>query len=69
MTLKANLDFDVTIIDEAGQIQVHNALVPMSVSNKLIMLGDHKQIPPTADQELMDLCVENGVKTELLEKS
>ena len=65
----ANLDFDVTIIDEAGQIQVHNALVPMSVSNKLIMLGDHKQIPPTADQDLLDLCAENGVQTELLEKS
>lgn len=65
----ANLDFDVTIIDEAGQIQVHNALVPMSVSNKLIMLGDHKQIPPSADQELMDLCDENGVRHDLLEKS
>ncbi len=65
----ANLDFDVTIIDEAGQIQVHNALVPMSVSNKLIMLGDHKQIPPMADQELLELCEENGVDVELLEKS
>lgn len=65
----ASLDFDVTIIDEAGQIQVHNALVPLSVSNKLIMLGDHKQIPPTADQELMDLCDENGVKHDLLQKS
>jgi len=65
----ASLDFDVTIIDEAGQIQVHNALVPMSVSNKLIMLGDHKQIPPTADQELVDLCEENGVKPDLLSMS
>lgn len=65
----ANLDFDVTIIDEAGQIQVHNALVPMSVSNKLIMLGDHKQIPPTADQELVELCEENGVKADLLSMS
>lgn len=65
----ANLDFDVTIIDEAGQIQVHNALVPMSVSNKLIMLGDHKQIPPAADQELVELCEENGVKSDLLSMS
>lgn len=65
----ADLDFDVTIIDEAGQIQVHNALVPMSVSNKLIMLGDHKQIPPTRDEELLSLCQENGVDSELLEIS
>ncbi len=65
----ANLQFDVTIIDEAGQIQIHNALVPMSVSNKLIMLGDYKQIPPSADQELLDACDINGVDTELLKKS
>ncbi len=65
----ANLDFDVTIIDEAGQIQVHNALVPMSVSNKLIMLGDHKQIPPTADKELVKLCEQNDVDPSLLSMS
>ena len=65
----ADLAFDVTIIDEAGQIQIHNALVPMSVSNKLIMLGDHRQIPPSLDQELEKLCDANGIKTKLLEKS
>lgn len=65
----SNLHFDVTIIDEAGQIQIHNALVPMSVSNKLIMLGDYKQIPPSADQELVELCELNGVSPELLKKS
>ena len=65
----ANLQFDVTIIDEAGQIQIHNALVPMSVSNKLIMLGDYKQIPPSADQELVEACEINGVDPDLLKKS
>lgn len=65
----ANLQFDVTIIDEAGQIQIHNALVPMSVSNKLIMLGDYKQIPPSADQDLVKACELNCVDTELLKKS
>ncbi|MBQ4518813.1 MAG: AAA family ATPase [Clostridia bacterium] len=65
----ADLNFDVSIIDEAGQIQIHNALVPMSVSNKLIMLGDHKQIPPMADQELLDILNEHQIPTDLLEKS
>lgn len=65
----SDLKFDVTIIDEAGQIQIHNALVPMSVSNKLIMLGDHQQIPPSTDKELVNACKENGVDTELLEMS
>lgn len=65
----SSLEFDVTIIDEAGQIQVHNALVPMSVSPKLIMLGDHKQIPPSVDGELIEACEANNVDTELLKKS
>jgi len=65
----ANLKFDVTIIDEAGQIQIHNALVPMSVSNKLIMLGDHKQIPPIVNQELVASCEEHDISTELMYKS
>lgn len=65
----SNIQFDVTIIDEAGQIQIHNALVPMSVSNKLIMLGDYKQIPPSVDQELLEKCIDNNIETDLLRKS
>ena len=64
-----SIDFDVTIIDEAGQIQIHNTLVPMSVSEKVIMLGDHKQIPPNADQNLLRLCEENEIDSSLLEMS
>lgn len=63
------LKFDVTIIDEAGQIQIHKALVPMSVSPKLIMLGDHKQIPPTADQDMVDSCKDHEIPAEFLSKS
>lgn len=63
------VDFDVTIIDEAGQIQIHNALVPMSRSPKVIMLGDHKQIPPIADQEQVALCQERDIDASLLETS
>lgn len=65
----SDLKFDVTIIDEAGQIQIQNAIVPMSVSNKLIMLGDHKQIPPSVDQELVEQCESNNVDPGLLFKS
>ena len=65
----ARVDFDVTIIDEAGQIQIHNALVPMSRSPKVIMLGDHKQIPPIADQEQVALCQERDIDASLLETS
>ena len=36
----ANVKFDVAIIDEAGQIQIHNALIPMSRARKNLLLGD-----------------------------
>lgn len=64
-----DLNFDVTIIDEAGQIQIQNAIVPMSRSPKLIMLGDHLQIPPTNDKEVFEYCFESGAETDLLEIS
>lgn len=64
-----DVKFDVAIIDEAGQIQIQDALVPMSISPKTIMLGDHKQIPPSVEQELIDLCEANNIDSELLEKS
>ena len=65
----ANIDFDVTIIDESGQIQIHNALVPMSRSPKVIMLGDHLQIPPMAEKDQVKLCEESGIDSSLLSTS
>lgn len=65
----AGIKFDVAIIDEAGQIQIHNAIVPMSRAKKTLMLGDHLQIPPLVNDDLARLCEAEGVSTELLEKS
>ncbi len=64
-----NVDFDVAIIDEAGQIQVHDVIVPMSRAEKTLMLGDHKQIPPSVSEEMLERCNNSHVKTELLKKS
>lgn len=49
MKLFGSSGFDVVIVDEAGQIQAHNVIVPMASAPKLLMLGDHKQIPPQAN--------------------
>lgn len=65
----ADLKFDVTIMDEAGQIQIHNAIVPLSRAPKAILLGDHKQIPPIADPDMVAKCEEMNVKPDLLAMS
>lgn len=65
----ADIDFDVSIIDESGQIQIHNAIVPMTRAPKTLMLGDHLQIPPMASDDVLALCKSDGVRTDLLEMS
>lgn len=65
----ANMKFDVSIIDESGQIQIHNVLVPMSRAPKTLMLGDYKQIPPSANDSVVSACKAEGIKTQLLTQS
>ena len=40
------LEFDTLIIDEAGQMTLPNALMAMTKARKVILAGDHKQLPP-----------------------
>lgn len=65
----ADVDFDVAIIDEAGQIQVHNIIVPMTRAKKNLLLGDYLQIPPIVNDKVAELCKLDGVPMDLLEMS
>lgn len=64
-----DVNFDVTIIDESGQIQLQNALVPISRSPKTLMLGDYKQIPPIVNDEIVESCRKDDISTSLYEQS
>ncbi|NPA33975.1 MAG: IGHMBP2 family helicase [Chlorobi bacterium] len=43
----ANAMFDVVVIDEATQSLEPACLIPMLKGSRIIMAGDHKQLPPT----------------------
>lgn len=43
----ANITFDLVLIDEAAQSTEPSCLIPISKSKKVILVGDHKQLPPT----------------------
>lgn len=47
-----DLEFDLVIADEAGQIQVTDLLVPLVRARRAMLVGDHKQLPPFVDDEL-----------------
>jgi hypothetical protein len=42
----ADLDFDLAIVDEAGQIGMADALIPLARSRHAVLVGDHMQLPP-----------------------
>lgn len=67
--LFADIPFDVVIVDESGQIQLHNLMVPLSRASKAILVGDHKQLPPVVDDELALEIEEEGVNPIFLQKS
>ncbi|BCJ75262.1 hypothetical protein CS0771_48060 [Catellatospora sp. IY07-71] len=48
----AEMEFDLTIVDEAGQISLPNLLVPLIRSQRMVLVGDHRQLPPYLDDEL-----------------
>ena len=57
--------FDLSVIDEATQATQPAALIPYLKAEKTILIGDHKQLPPTVvNQE----AAESGLKISLFEK-
>lgn len=48
----ASLVFDWVIIDEAGRATPPEILVPMVLGKRVVLVGDHKQLPPIIDSQL-----------------
>ena len=57
--------FDTVIIDEAGQALEPACWVPILKAQKVILAGDHCQLPPTVKSAE---AAQNGLSTTLLEK-
>lgn len=46
--------FDLAIVDEAGKAFGAELMLPASVTRRLILVGDHHQLPPTVTTETLD---------------
>ncbi|GAA4787665.1 DEAD/DEAH box helicase [Streptomyces ziwulingensis] len=62
----SGVDFDLGIVDEAGQIGVADALVPLTRVRRGILVGDDRQLPPFLDSEVAEWGRETGA-AELLD--
>jgi ATP-dependent RNA/DNA helicase IGHMBP2 len=60
-----NLKFNTVVIDEAGQALEPACWVPILKAQKVILAGDHCQLPPTVKSAE---AAKNGLATTLLEK-
>jgi superfamily I DNA and/or RNA helicase len=47
------VEFDIAIIDEAGRATAPELLIPILRAKKVILIGDHNQLPPTIDRKLL----------------
>lgn len=54
-SLGANVElkFDWVIVDEAGKATPPEILVPINLGKKIVLVGDHKQLPPVVDENLI----------------
>jgi predicted DNA helicase len=57
--------FDLCILDEASQAVTPLALIPLPVVERVVLVGDHKQLPPTVVSEK---AARGGLSTTLFDR-
>ncbi len=66
----SEMEFDWVIVDEAGRSTHPELIVPLVRGKKIVLVGDHRQLPPIIDKELTeDLLEEIEVERTSLETS
>jgi hypothetical protein len=63
------LRYDYVIVDEAGKEEARKLLVPLLRGDRWVLVGDHQQLPPHADDSLLARLREQGLPEELLTRS
>ncbi len=60
-------EFDIAVVDEATQASIPATTIPYACSERLVLAGDHKQLPPFASDELDQREAEVSLFEHLLE--
>jgi superfamily I DNA and/or RNA helicase len=63
--LLGDREFDLCVIDEAGQATEPQCWIPLPRSKRLVLAGDHRQLPPTI---VSDEAKKGGLGESLLER-
>ena len=57
-----SVEFDYIIVDEAGRATLPELMIPLRRAKKFILVGDHKQLPPIVDDEILEKMPEYNKK-------
>jgi superfamily I DNA and/or RNA helicase len=77
LPLSGNNDesYDLVIVDEAARATPLDLFIPMSMGRKIILVGDHKQLPHMLEPDVLKLILEDpqykdlpGLETSLFER-
>ena len=64
----SDMFFDVVIMDEASKATPLEMAVPLVLGKKIIVIGDHKQLPPMMDENTIDSALEKIGKKDIAVK-
>ena len=62
-----DMNFSLTIMDEASQVPSYLALIPLMKSNKFVLIGDNKQLQPIEEKKIdpeLGLSIFNRLETK-----
>lgn len=71
MKSDSNQTFDLVIVDEAARANPLDLFIPMSMGKKIVLVGDHKQLPHMLEPELLKTIMDDSKFKDLpeIEKS
>ncbi|WP_257301024.1 ATP-binding protein [Haloarchaeobius sp. FL176] len=61
-------EFDVAVVDEASQASVPATFAPWLAAERMVLAGDHKQLPPYASDEMRDRDLEVSLYEHLVNR-
>ena len=61
-------EFDVAIVDEASQASIPATFAPWLAAERLVLAGDHKQLPPYASDDMRERDLEVSLYEHLVDR-
>lgn len=58
-------EYDYVIVDEAARSNPLDLLIPMSMGKKIILVGDHKQLPHMVEKDVVQAVMKKSVKYDV----